>query len=464
MPAPRPPTPMPSPRLALAVVLAAALLLPAGASPQGPAVTVDVTTFVITGHGWGHGVGMAQWGAYGYAKHGVSYDRILAHYYPGTTLAPASVSTVNVLMVEGAARIVVSSPDPFSVRDAAGAVHKLAGGNYPLDATLAVKTDPAKPAKGLPGPLTFLPGKSPVWLRNPYRGTLTVSASGNRLTVVNTVGLEAYTRGVVSSEMPHDWPLEAVKAQAVAARSYALAHRRGGPFDVYNDTRDQVYGGIAAETPVGDEAVAGTKRQVLLYAGKVASTYFFSSSGGRTAAITDVFTGAKPTPYLVSVRDPYDTYSPYHNWGPVAVIGSAASKALRIAGVDALRPVPPTGHAKSVVVSGRNGDVTVPASDVRRALGLRSTWMTVGLLSLSRPLGVVPEGSSVTISGKATQVQNPVLEQRSAAGGDWQTGPALSLQPDGSFSVDVWPTGTMLYRLSAGTTKSAALRVPVAGT
>ena len=72
--------------------------------------TVDVTTFVITGHGWGHGVGMAQWGAYGYAKHGVTYDKILAHYYPGTTLAPAPVTKIKVLLVEGAKRVVVSSP------------------------------------------------------------------------------------------------------------------------------------------------------------------------------------------------------------------------------------------------------------------------------------------------------------------------------------------------------------------
>jgi stage II sporulation protein D len=450
-------------RLSLLAVFAAALLGPAGASPQAQPVLVEATTFVISGHGWGHGVGMAQWGAYGYAKHGVSYDRILAHYYPGTTLAPTPVTKINVLLVEGATRVVVSSPDPFSVRDASGAVHPLAGGNYPLTSTFSIKTDPAQPAQALPGPLTFLPGKSPLWLRNPYRGTFTVSATGKRLTVVNSVGIEAYTRGVVSSEMPHDWPVEAVKAQAVAARSYALSHRRGGVFDVYNDTRDQVYGGILAETPVGDEAVAGTRRQVLLYDGKVANTFFFSSSGGKTAAVTDVFANAKPTPYLISVRDPYDTYSPYHNWGPVAVNASTASKALRITGVDALRPVPATGRAKSVVVTGREGEITVSASDVRRALSLRSTWLSVGELSLSRPVGQIPPGAPQTITGKATQVQSPVLEQRVASGGAWQAGPALSVQPDGSFSVSVSPTETMLYRLSAGTIKSAVLRVVVAG-
>jgi stage II sporulation protein D len=448
-------------RLVLLAVVAAALLGPAGASPQTQPTQVEATTFVITGHGWGHGVGMAQWGAYGYAKHGATYGKILAHYYPGTTLASAPVTKVNVLLLDGAARVVVSSPAPLSVKDATGSVHQLPAGDYPLTASLTVKSDPTKPPEALPGPLTFVPGTSPLWLRNPYRGTLTVSATGKKLTVVNTVGIEAYTRGVVSSEMPHDWPLEAVKAQAVAARSYALAHLRGGAFDVYNDTHDQVYGGIVAETPVGDQAVASTRRQVLLYGGKVASTFFFSSSGGRTANVTDVFTNAKPTPYLVSVRDPWDIYSPYHNWGPVAVPAVNASKVLKIAGVGALRPVPATGHAKAVVVTGAEGDFTVSASDVRRALGLRSTWMSVGVLSLSRPVGEIAPGQSQTITGKAAQVQDPLLEQRPAVGGEWQAGPAIAIQPDGSFSVSVAPTVTTLYRLSAGTIKSAVLRVVV---
>jgi stage II sporulation protein D len=454
---------MPSRRLVLVAVLTAALLGPAAADPQvGKPTTVDVTTFVITGHGWGHGVGMAQWGAYGYAKHGVAYDKILAHYYPGTTLAPAPVTKIKVLLVEGAKRVVVSSPTPFEVQDAAGSVRKVAAGEHAVTVNLAVTFAPSKPAKKLAGPLTFIPGKSPLSLRNPYRGTFTVSSDGKSLTVVNTVGLEGYTRGVVSSEMPHDWPVEAVKAQAVAARSYALAHRRGGAFDVYNDTRDQVYGGISAETPVGDQAVAGTKRKVLLYAGKVANTFFFSSSGGRTAAVTDVFTGATPTPYLVSVPDPWDTYSPYHDWGPVVVAGTAAAKLLGVTGVDSLRPVPAAGHAKSIVATGSNGDVTLPASDVRRALGLRSTWMIVGVLSLSRPVGVLAPEASVTISGRATRVQKPVLEQKPAAGGAWQPGPSLALQPDGTFSVDVAPTQTMQYRLSSGTIKSGVLQVVVA--
>src|SRR5262245_62996734 len=120
---------MPSRRLVLIVVLAAALFGPAGASPQVvKPTTVDVTTFVISGHGWGHGVGMAQWGAYGYAKHGVTYDKILAHYYPGTTLAPAPVSSIKVLLLDKVKKTVISSPAAFSVVDATGVVLKLPAG------------------------------------------------------------------------------------------------------------------------------------------------------------------------------------------------------------------------------------------------------------------------------------------------------------------------------------------------
>ena len=212
---------------------------------------------------------MAQWGAYGYAKHGVTYDKILAHYYPGT-IARACAGRRRSRSCWSRARNGWSSRprrrSASRTRQAQSASWRPA--SYAVDPTLGVVLNPARPAKKLPGPLTFVPGKSPLSLRNPYRGSFTVSSDGKNLTVVNTVALEAYIRGVVSSEMPHDWPLEAVKAQAVAARSYALAHRRGGAFDVYNDTRDQVYGGIAAETPVGDKAVAGTSRQVLLYDGQ----------------------------------------------------------------------------------------------------------------------------------------------------------------------------------------------------
>ena len=450
---------MTSRRLALALVAVAALIGPAGASPQG-ADAVTATTFVITGHGWGHGVGMSQWGAYGYAQHGVSYDKILAHFYPGTTLAPAPAARVKVLLVDSTKNIVISSPDPFIVKDATGIRYNIASGNYPLTAALKVKVTPDAPARALPGPLTFMPGKSPLWLTHPWRGDLIVSATDKSLSIVNSVPVDSYVRGVVSNEMPHDWPLEAVKAQAVAARSYALSHRHGADFDVFADTRDQVYGGIATETPIGDQAVAATKRQVLFYDGKVAVTYFFSSSGGKTASVADVFAGSKPLPYLVSVADPYDTASPWHTWGPIVLPAAGVARALGIPGLIDLKPVPATGRARAVVAIGRSGDVAVPASLIRRALGLRSTWIRFGVLSLSRSAGPVAPGATVTLFGRVQLLKGVTLEQR-APGGSWQAGPALTIQPDSSFSIAVTPSATTEYRLAAGTVKGASLRVVV---
>jgi stage II sporulation protein D len=260
--------------------------------------------------------------------------------------------------------------------------------------------------------------------------------------------------------MPHDWPLEAVKAQAVAARSYALSHRHGAEFDVFSDTRDQVYGGIATETPLGNQAVAETKRQVLFYDGKVAITYFFSSSGGRTASAADVFAGSKPLPYLVSVPDPYDTASPWHTWGPVVMPGPGVARALSVPGLIDLKPVPAAGRPRAVVAIGRAGDVSFTPGQIRRALGLRSAWIRVGVLSLSRTGGAVAAGDTVTLFGRVESLKGVTLEQRSP-GGSWQAGSALTIQPDNSFSVAVAPAATTEYRLAAGTVKGAPLRVVV---
>ena len=443
-----------------AAFLAATLALVAGASAQTAPATVSVTTFAISGHGWGHGVGMAQWGAYGYAQHGFTYDEILTHYYPGTQLGPAPAQLVRVLVRENLATVTVDSDSSFRVKDASAAVHRLKPGSYILGPSLKLQ------GNRLPGPLTFLPGATPLRLDHPYRGWFVVAAdaTGKTLHVVDRLSLENYTRGVVSQEMPMDWPAAALEAQAVAVRSYALAHQAAGPdFDVYADGRSQVYGGVEAETPSTDAAVAATKGEVLLYDGEVADTFFSSSSGGRTAALTQVFPNEKPVPYLVSVPDPYDTLSPYHNWGPVPIGAAFASRQLGIVGVTALQPQPAKGRASVVLVSGATGQVPLPASFVRRQLGLRSTWWSgVGVLTLARPAGVAAPGAAIQLTGVVTGVAGPVtLDQRAPDTTDWQPGPAITVAADGLFSLTVVPQVTTLYRLAAAKVKSAALRVPV---
>ena len=193
---------------------------------------------------------------------------------------------------------------PFWLRDGAGKKHKLLAGSYAFGPGLKIKLRPTKPARKLRPPLLFSPGAAPLALGGRgYRGALRVKPAGRGLQVVNTVGLDSYLRGVVPSEMPNRWPAEALAAQAIVARTYALAHLHGGDFDVYSDTRSQVYGGIAAEAASSDDAVAETAGQVVLYDGELADTFFFSSSGGRTANVQDVWGGAA-VPYLVSVVRP----------------------------------------------------------------------------------------------------------------------------------------------------------------
>ena len=145
-----------------------------------------------------------------------------------------------------------------------------------------------------------------------------VIPAGTTLTTVNHVDLEEYLPGVVPREMPPQWgdtAPAALEAQAIAARSYAMATRRsGGEFDMYADERSQVYGGASAEDPRANAAVAATAGKVVTLNGQIVTTFFFSTSGGRTENVENVFSGG-PRSYLVSVDDnAFDATSPHHVW------------------------------------------------------------------------------------------------------------------------------------------------------
>src|SRR2546421_1952481 len=265
-----------------AIIVVSALGLAGGAASSG-AKTVPPTirtqpTFFISGHGWGHGLGMSQYGAYGYAQHGWTYDRIVKHYYTGTTIGQAPVSRVRVLLVDSAKQVTVASKLPLQVVDATGSKHALDAGSYAVGAGFKYKdpTNPqAKPA-ALPYPLEFRPGATALALNGPgYRGSLSVlKLRPAKVRIVKLVDLRLYLRGGVPSEMPKSWALEALKAQAVAARSYPLSHLpAGGGFELYPGTRDQVYLGIPHEAPSTAAAVNATAGPVAFYKGKVASKY-----------------------------------------------------------------------------------------------------------------------------------------------------------------------------------------------
>jgi stage II sporulation protein D len=447
------------------LVLVSVLLFVAGSAAQGrtgqqPA-SAGGATFVITGHGWGHGVGLSQYGAYGYAQKGVGYAKIILHYFPGTELGDAPVSRVRVLLTTGVATLKIGSTQDFRVRDATGTVHDVLAGNYTLTPALKLEVDGQDKPTALPGPLLFQPGAAALSLKHRYRGSIQVDVTGGKLRAINMVGLEQYLYGVVPSEMPFKWLPEALKAQAVAARSYALATRRTGAFDLYPDTRSQVYLGIEHEKPSTNAAVDATAGQVLLYQGQVAKTYFFSTSGGRTASAEDVW--GEPVPYLVSVPDPYDSISPYHDWGPFAFTGAKLAKLLKMKGqqiVD-LQPEPDTsGRIKTLNVVGTKTTMSVDGTMLRKRLGLRSTWFSVGVLSLSAPSAPVVYGSRVRLNGIARGMAQAVLQEQQ--GSAWTAVGTVKAGDAGTLSFVVKPTVTTRYRLTSGKVVAASVRVPVA--
>jgi stage II sporulation protein D len=430
-------------------------------SPTSSTATVTTSTassvVVFSGHGWGHGLGLSQWGASGFAKHGWTFERILAHYYSGTTLGPARVSTVRVLLAS-AKTAKIESAAAWSVVDAAGTKVALDPGAVVLKAKLTLADHPE-----LQPPFTFV-GTQPLLVgKVAYRGRLNVSSDGKLVQVIDTLGLESYLKGVVPAEMPSSWPVEALKAQAVAARSYALANvTTGRAFDLYSDTRSQVFGGVKAENAATSAAVDATKGQVVLYKGKVANTLFFSTSGGRTASALES-TGLS-VPYLVPVADPYDSASPYHDWGPVLFDATAVAKQFKLGSpiVDLQSTTGPSGRVKALtVVSGDDTQVTLTGNQVRGALELRSTWFTPALLQLLPKSKTMTYGGALSLTGLARGADQVSLEAK-PFGLDWAPAGDLLLDADGAFATIVHPQLGTQYRLAWGDVRAGLAKVAVA--
>ena len=322
------------------------------APPPGTEVLGDTVTFF--GRGWGHGVGLSQYGAQGRAADGQSAAQILAHYYKGTTLGTTTNAQIRVLVLEAFA---ASPTKPVQVYGRGGSwtVDGISG-TFPADARLRFTpttsgstttwkaTITASDGSTLynaasPARIRIRPGTGAtlqLWSKpsayDRYRGVLRLvgktgaSATAN---VVNELPMESYLRGVVPSEVPSSWPAEAVRAQAIAARSYA-AYRLSpstGTYDIYDDTRSQVYRGKLVEKAGSDAAVSATAGVVLRTpGGGIANALFHSTGGGATENNENVFvssTGQKTAgvfSYLRGSSDrrsdgtPYDGASPYATW------------------------------------------------------------------------------------------------------------------------------------------------------
>ena len=360
-------------RVALATVVALLALAPAARA---------AVSWVVHGHGFGHGVGVSQYGAYGYALHGKGYRFILGHYYTGASLSTVSgPHVVRVLLqiaggdvgFSGATSGCGVALDPSrsyeAHRDGSSLKLRSSDGRRLADCGRRLR------AAGR--------GRVAIAGLGTYRGALEVVPTASdvgSLNVVNALALEQYVKGVIPNESPPSWPQAELRTQAVESRSFALSTDvEGNGFDLYNDTRSQVYKGLESETAATNEAADATRGQVVTYGGKVAQTFFSACSGGYTESVQNVFFGP-PVAYLVGVPDPYDSYCPLHDWtlrfsGPEisAKLGAYLDGRLKKVIVTKRGVSPRIMEAKLL---GTGGTTTVTGEQLEVALGAYSTWMS----------------------------------------------------------------------------------------
>jgi stage II sporulation protein D len=262
------------------------------------------------GHGWGHGVGLGQWGAKGMALAGLSYRFIDQHFYTGATWAALDTASVpiHVAVLWGASTYTVVPSGPAQLI-AGTRVTNVAPGQA-LSFSIAGGVQKVVPTSTD----TRLTVFGPSGRYHGYRGTIVAQPSGGLLYIINVLPIEDYLRGL--GEVPSSWPLEAIKAQIVAARCYALTHMGSTAlYDVDDTTQFQVYRGIDSESASQNAAVDQTAGQVLMYGGRVIEAFFSASDGGHTANVSDVFGGSLAAyPYLRGVLDPWDIVAPRHTW------------------------------------------------------------------------------------------------------------------------------------------------------
>jgi stage II sporulation protein D len=358
----------------LPVACAALLALATAASAS--------VTWVVKGHGFGHGVGMSQYGAYGYAKHGKDYRFILAHYYSGTTIGTVTNTRIVRVLLD------ISSTDVgFSGATSACGVALEAGRSYEahrVGSTIKLRDSNGKPLADCGRKLRAAgTGKVTIAGLGAYRGALELvptDSDAGSLNVIDAVAVDQYVKGVVPNESPPSWPQAALRAQAIAARSFALTVNVGGNgFGLYDDTRSQVYGGLGSETGSTNEAADATKGQVVLYGSEIAETYFSACSGGHTESVQNVFFGP-PIPYLVGVPDPYDYYCPLHSWtlrfsGPEisAKLGAYLDGKLKRVEITQRGASPRIVWAK---LYGTGGVTKIRGDQLEFALGAYDRWMT----------------------------------------------------------------------------------------
>jgi len=357
-----------------------AILLALLVSIALPASAAGAVNWVVHGRGFGHGVGMSAYGAYGFALEGKSYRFILGHYYRGTTLGTLDKPRVVRVLLQ------ISPGDiGFSRATSACGVTLDPARSYEAHRSgnsVVLRSSGGKRLAGC-GPKLRAAGSGTIEIAGVgrFRGALEsvpTESEASSLNVVNALALEQYVKGVMPNEVPASWPVEELKAQSVAVRSIALTGAVGGNgFDLYNDTRSQVYEGLESEDARTNAAVDATRAQVVMYGNEVAQTFYSACSGGHTESVVNVFGTA--VPYLVGVPDPYDYHCPLHKW-TLRFTGPEISSRLGAYLDGRLKQVVVTkrGVSPRIVTAkliGTGGVSTVTGEQLEVALGGYDTWM-----------------------------------------------------------------------------------------
>ncbi|MBA3718828.1 MAG: SpoIID/LytB domain-containing protein [Nocardioidaceae bacterium] len=366
-------------------------------------------TLAVEGHGYGHGRGMSQYGAEGAARAGKSTGQILDFYYRGTKSGKTGGPLRVLVTKDTTSQVTVAARRKLAVRDLAD------GRAWRLPRRPKIDQWRITPARGqavksavqfhnragwqrwpvpgrtlLRGVGQFTAGGAPIGLVLPngevrrYRGILRATppyrGAGIRDTV-NVVSLDQYVRGVLPAEMPTSWSMAALRAQAVAARTYAAYGRRANRsryWHVCDTTTCQVYGGVRAETKRGNQAVLGTARTIRKWHGRPALTQFSSSSGGWTVS------GGRP--YLRARADRFDGWqgNANHRWRTRVDSARLERRFGELGRLQHLTVRNRDGHGawggrvQQVVLHGRRRTVGLSGESLRFALGLRSSWVTFG--------------------------------------------------------------------------------------
>ena len=381
--------------------------------------------FLFRGRGNGHGLGMSQWGARGRAAAGDDYRKILAAYYAGTRIENRDTSgAVRIALADQPVDLARPWPrlfgplafvaGPLTV-DGLPQLQVAAGSSLGFDATasgqpevFSLAADGSHGAAVVIGRPLTIRTTSTAGIRTNimqimggdfrtgaeqrrYAGLLQIIPKGPAgVLPVNVLPMEEYLKGVVPAEMPPYWGVEALKAQAIAARTFAIRKiGQGGDFDLRASESDQAYSGLTDQREESNAAVDGTHGQVLTYQGQLITAFYMASDGGHTESSEFRFVGWDHGPqlrshlgYLTGISDSFDR-GPSWQVGPFTASGAATilrdngtDIGDRLLGIDVLQK-DPSGRLVGVRVRGSRQSVEISGPTLRAWFGLPDTLVDI---------------------------------------------------------------------------------------